>query len=82
MKVDTVLSWRFSKGRLPSCGAYRPRLVAHVVNGREGVDARDPPVLQADDEVPEILVLGHAEGVLADQHKVWFERPGGGNRAR
>lgn len=57
--------------------AYRPRLVAHVVNGGEGVDARDAGVLQPDDQVPEILVLGHAEGVLADEHKVWLEGPGG-----
>lgn len=66
-------------GRSPS--AYRPRLVAHVVDGCEGVDARDASVLQPDDQVPEILVVGHAEGVLADEHKVWLERPGGRNQA-
>lgn len=60
--------------------AYRPRLVAHVVDGREGVDARYASVLQPNDQVPKILVLGHAEGMLADEHKVRFERPGGRNQ--
>lgn len=53
--------------------AYRPRLVAQVVDGREGVDARDAAVLQPDDQVAEIFVLGHTVGMLTDEYKVWLE---------
>lgn len=53
--------------------AYRPRLVTQVVDGRERVDARDAAVLQPDDEVAEIFVLGHTESVLTDEDKVWLE---------
>lgn len=69
----------FSHQRGRSASAYRPRLVAHVVDGGEGVDAGHVSVLQPDDQVSEVLVLGHAEGVLADEHKVGFERPAGRN---
>lgn len=53
--------------------AYRPRLVAQVVDGREGVDARDAAVLQPDDQVAEIFVLGHTVGMLTDEYEVWLE---------
>lgn len=56
--------------------AYSPRLVAEVVDGVQGVDRGDAGILQTDDQVPKILVLGHAEGVLTHQHKVWPERSG------
>lgn len=53
--------------------AYRPRLVTQVVDGREGVDARDASILQSDDQVAKILVLGHTVGMLTDEYKVWLE---------
>lgn len=84
-KIETFLSCHFQRADRPhgrSLSAYRPRLVAHVVDGRKGVDARDSSVLQPDDQVPEIFVLGHAEGVLADEHKVGLEGPGGRNQER
>lgn len=70
------------KSRRHQCvrAAYRPRLVAQVVDGREGVDARDAAVLQPNDQVAEIFVLGHTVGMLADEDKVWLERPKGGRR--
>ena len=80
LKSGIFLRRRSTCQRGPTASAYRPRLVAHVVDGCEGVDARDASVLQPDDQVPEILVLGHAESVLADKHKVWSERPAGRNR--
>lgn len=56
--------------------AYSPRLVAEVVDGVQRVDRGDAGILQTDDQVLKILVLGHAEGVLTHQHKVWPERSG------
>lgn len=56
--------------------AYSPRLVAEVVDGVQRVDWGDAGILQTDDQVPKILVLGHAEGVLTHQYKVWPERSG------
>lgn len=53
--------------------AYRPRLVTQVVDGCKRVDAWDTPVLQAYDQVAEIFILGHAEGVLTNEHEVWLE---------
>lgn len=52
---------------------YHPGLVAHVVDRFQGVDARCSSVLQTNDEVAEIFVLGHTEGVLTDEDKVWLE---------
>lgn len=31
--------------------------------------------MKADHKVPEVLARDHAVGVLADQDKVWLERP-------
>lgn len=56
--------------------AYGPRFVAEVVDGVQTVDRGDACVLQADDQVPEVLVLGHAEGVLTHKDKVGPEGPG------
>lgn len=56
--------------------AYSPRFVAEVVDGVQRVDWRDTGILQTDDQVPKILVLGHAKSVLAHQDKVGPERPG------
>ena len=56
--------------------AYRPWLVTQVVDGLEGVDARDTTVLQTDDHVAKIFILGHTEGMLTDEDKVWLEGPG------
>lgn len=63
-------SVKFAEGR-----AYSPRLVAEVVDGVQRVDRGDASILQTDDQVPKILVLGHAEGMLTHQHKIWPERP-------
>lgn len=62
--------------RLFCWNAYSPRLVAEIVDGVQRVDRGDACVLQTDDQVPEILVLGHTEGVLAHQDEVRPERPG------
>lgn len=56
--------------------AYSPRFVTEVVDGVQRVDRGDTRILQTDDQVPKILVLGHAEGVLAHQDEVRPERPG------
>lgn len=53
--------------------AYRPGLVTQVVDGLQGVDTGDAPILQTNDHVTEVLILGHTEGVLADEDKVRFE---------
>lgn len=53
--------------------AYRPGLVTQVVDRLERVDARDASVLQTNDQVAEVFVLGHAEGVLTNEDKVWLE---------
>lgn len=55
--------------------AYHPRFAAEVINGEEGVDAGDAAEVKADHKVPEVLARDHAVGVLADQDKVWLERP-------
>lgn len=36
----------------------------------------DAAVLEADDKAAEVFPQGHAVGVLADQDKIWLERPG------
>lgn len=56
--------------------AYSPGFVTEVVDGVQRVDRGDASILKTDDQVPEILVLGHAEGVLAHQDEVGPERPG------
>lgn len=62
--------------------AYSPRFVTEVVDGFQRVDGGDPGILQANDQVPEVLILGHAVGVLAHQDKVGPERPSGRRRKR
>lgn len=62
--------------------AYSPRLVTEVVDGVQRVDGGDAGVLQTNDQVPEVLILGHAVGVLANQDKVGLERPAGRWRKR
>lgn len=57
--------------------SYSPGFVTQVVDGVQGVDGGDSCVLQTDDQVPEVLVLRHAEGMLTHQHKVGPERSGG-----
>lgn len=56
--------------------AYSPRLVTEVVDGVQRVDRGDAGILQTNDQVPKILVLGHAEGVLTHHYKVRPERSG------
>lgn len=63
-------------------GTYCPRLVAEVIDGFQGVDAWDTPILQTDDQVAKIFILGHTEGMLANEYKVWLEGPGGWNNNR
>ena len=53
--------------------AYHPRFAAEVVDGEEGVDARDAAEMHADHKVPEVLAGDHAVGVLANQDEVWLE---------
>lgn len=55
--------------------AYSPRFVTEIVDGVQRVDGGDAGVLQANDQVTEVFILGHAVGVLADQDKVGPERP-------
>lgn len=55
---------------------YRPRLVTQVVDGLEGVDARDASILQTDYHVAKIFILSHTEGMLTDEDEVRLERPG------
>lgn len=62
--------------------AYCPRLVTKIIDGLEGVDARDAAVLQTDDQVAKIFILGHTEGVLANENKVWLEGSGEQNNRR
>lgn len=57
--------------------AYSPRFVTEVVDGVQRVDGGDSGVLQTNNQVPEVLVLGHAVGVLAHQDEIRPERPGG-----
>lgn len=55
---------------------HHPRLVTEVVNGFQWVDAGEACILHANNQVPEVLILCHAKGMLPDKHKVWPERPG------
>ena len=52
---------------------HGPRFVTEAVDRLQGVHRRDPGILQANDHVLEVLVLRHAECMLAHQHKVWPE---------
>lgn len=52
---------------------YSPGFVTQVVDGVQGVQAGNASILQGNDEVAEILILCHAVGVLADEHKVRLE---------
>ena len=54
---------------------HGPRFVTEAVDGLKGVHRRDPGILQSNDHVLEVLVLCHAECMLAHQHEVWPERP-------
>lgn len=49
---------------------YGPGFVTEVVDGLQGVDAGNTSVLQSDDQVTEVLILRHAEGMLSDQDEV------------
>lgn len=40
------------------------------------VNAGDSGILQPDDQTAVISIPRHAEGMLADQHEVWLQRPG------
>lgn len=62
--------------------AYGPRFVTEVVDGVQRIDRGDACVLQADDQVPEVLVLGHAESMLTHQDEVRPERPGVRNETK
>lgn len=55
---------------------HHPWLVTEVVDGLQGVDAGETSILHAYDQVAEVLILGHAEGMLPDEHKVWPEGTG------
>lgn len=52
---------------------YHPGLAAEVVDGVEGVDSRQPSVLEADDQASVVFAQRHAVGMLADQDEVWLE---------
>lgn len=60
--------------------AYRPRLVTQVVDGLQGVDTWYTPILETNNHVAKILILGHTEGVLTNQDKVGLEGPAEGWR--
>lgn len=55
------------------CVTYHPGLAAEVVDGVEGVDGRQPSVLEADEQAAVILSQGHAVGMLTDQDEVRLE---------
>ena len=59
------LSWLLS--------AYRPWLVTQVIDRLQGVDAWHSSVLQTDDQVAKVFILGHTEGMLTNEGKVWLE---------
>lgn len=79
-KIDSAE--RISENDSSSELAYSPRFVTEIVDGVQRVDGGDAGVLQANDQVAEVFVLGHAEGVLADQDKVGSERPARRRRQR
>lgn len=56
-----------------SPGTYHPGLAAEVVDRVEGVDGRQPSVLEADDQAAVVFAQGHAVGMLADKDEVWLE---------
>lgn len=64
---------------LPLCShpawpiTYHPGLAAEVVDRVEGVDGRQPSVLQANDQAAVVFTQGHAVGMLADQDEVGLE---------
>lgn len=62
--------------------AYSPGFVAEIVDGVQTVDGGDAGILQANDQITEVFILGHAVGVLADQDKVGPERPARRRRQR
>ena len=51
---------------------YHPRLVHEIVDGMEGIDARDAAVLQSEDDV--LPVVGRVSSVLPQQHEVRPDR--------
>lgn len=54
---------------------YSPGFVTEVVDGLQGVDWGDACILKANDQVPKVFILGHAEGVLTHQDKIRLEWP-------
>ena len=76
LPVATVYQANGSLQASSAVETYRPGLVTQIVDGVQGVDGRDAAVLQADHQVAEVLILGHAEGVLTDEDKVGPEGPG------
>ena len=52
---------------------YHPGLAAEVVDGVEGVDGRQPSILEADDQAAVVFTQGHAVGMLADKDEVRLE---------
>lgn len=55
---------------------HHPGFAAEVVDGEQGVDAGDSPVLKANHQAPEVFARSHAVGMLANQDKVWLEGSG------
>lgn len=70
--------WVKAERRQQLKSTYHPRFAAEVVDGEDGVDARDAAEMQADHEVPEVLAGDHAVGVLANQDEVCLEGPAAG----
>ena len=52
---------------------YHPGLAAKIVDRVEGVDGRQPSILEADDQAAVVFTQGHAVGVLADKDEVRLE---------
>lgn len=52
---------------------YHPGLAAEIVDRVEGVDGRQPSILEADDQAAVVFAQGHAVGVLADKDEVRLE---------
>lgn len=55
---------------------YHPGFVTEVVDRMQRVNTGDSSILQPNDQTAVVSITCHAEGMLADQHKVWLQRPG------
>lgn len=55
---------------------YHPGFVTEVVDRMQRVNAGDPSILQPNNQTAVVSIPCHAEGMLADQHEVWLQRPG------